>query len=245
MMCLIYGQDAVGKSIQTKAICEMSENSLYVSMEVKNRKLLGLDEKTGLMKPDAPFDVIEGLVLTPHPSYQTDYLQTYNKLGTIIQNVINGIGIDGKPKDYDTVVIDGISELDKMSEAAVLFELRKEKPGRKEIGQKDLASWELRNNLSCMPMEQLSNWAIAANAKVFLTTLLKGEYLDSVKKGYKVNVQDRIREKACEARVCLISNGMGHIARFEKMPGWAVDGEIEVAIGKGGLAAELMKRKLL
>lgn len=245
MMCLIYGQDAVGKSIQTKAICEMSENSLYISMEIKNRKLLGLDEKTGLMTPDCQFDVVEALILTPHPDYQTDYLQTYNKLGGIIQNVINGIGLDGKPKQYDTVVIDGISELDKMSEAQVLSDLRKEHPNRKEIGKNDLASWEVRNNLSCMPMEKLSYWATINHAAVFLTTLFKGEYLDNIKKGYKVNVQDRIREKACEARICLTSDGRGRMARFEKVPGWAVDGEMEVLVGKGGLAAEMVKRKLL
>lgn len=242
---LIYSNDACGKSVQMKNICEMSESPIYISLELKNRKLLNLDPKTGLMTDETPFDVVEVIKLTPHPSYQTDYIRTYAALGIAIQNVINGKGVDGKLKCYDTVVIDGISDFDKMCERVVVTELQKTQKTRMEIGENDLASWETRNNLSCMPIEQLGNWAVVTGANVFLTTLFKGEYLKKIKTGYKVHTQDRIKEKVCDVRVMLTNDGRGYLAKFEKVPAWANEGVVEMVIGKSGLATEFVKRGLI
>ncbi len=235
-MYLIYGQDAVGKSIQVKAICEMTEHPLYISMELKNRRLLGLD-KLGQQTEQSPFDVMEALVITP--DYKIDPIKTYEKLGSIIQDVLN------KPDEHDTVVIDGISEIPKYTEKVVLKRLQDAKPEAhiKMIGKDNLAAWAARNNLAHMPMEQLSSWAVLHDKKVFLTSLMTDEYIGEKKVGRCVDAKDRLR-KLCDVRVMLTCDGRGRLADFEKVPD-GCDGTNPVVIGKGGLAGEFMKRGLL
>ncbi len=244
-LSLIYGADATGKSLHCKSFCETSESALYISLELKNRKMLSLDAKTGSMTKDTPFDVFEALVLEKPPSYNTDMIATYNKFGEILNKLLNNKGIDGNPKHYEVVVIDGVSDFSKMAEKVTIAELQKTQPTRKEIGKKDLASWEVRNNLACMPLEKLANWAQIENVNVIATSLLTGEYVNAAKVGYKVAVQERIKEKASAIRVKLVKDGRGYIADFEKIPNWANDGESSVKVVKGGLVAEFGKRGLL
>ena len=244
-LSLIYGADATGKSLHCKTLCEAFDTPLYISLELKNRRMLSLDARTGVMTKDTPFDVFEAVVLEKPPKYDTDLIATYNKLGEVLEKILNNKGLDGKPKHYDIVVIDGVSDLSKMAEKIVIKELQKKQPTRQEIGKNDLASWEVRNNLACMPLERIANWAQIESVHVIVTSLLTGEYVNDTKVGYKIAVQDRIKEKASAIRVKLVKDGRGYIADFEKVPNWANDGDPTVKVMRGGLVAEFGKRGLL
>jgi hypothetical protein len=248
---LIYGKDSVGKSAQVKAICEASETPIVISLEMKNRKLYGLDSM-GKMTEDTPFEVVEPLVLEAPPSFKTMPVETFNAMGKVIERILNGQGPDGKKKLYTTVVIDGISDFPRWTEQVVIREIQKKHADQKVIGKENLAGWAARNNLACMPVERLAAWAEVAGANVFLTTLMSPEYINNAKQGYKVDIQDRIRDKSCDVRIGLMKDGRGFIARFEKLPSWATKtpewekkGVEEVAVADGGLFAELSKRGLL
>jgi hypothetical protein len=222
---LIYGDDNTGKSVQCTNICEMAEKALYVSLEVKNRKLL----------KDVSFDVTEALVIDP--TNKIDAVPTFNKLGGIIEKIM-------KDNEHDTVVIDGISDLHRWAEKVVIAELKKKDPARKVIGKDDKQAWSVRNNLAYLPMERMSVWAEVNDRVVLVTSLLTDEYLGEKKIGRCVDAKDRLR-KTADVRVQLINDGRGHLARFEKMPGWATEGPMEMVIGKGGLAVEFAKRGVI
>lgn len=257
---LLYGRDAVGKSAQVKAICEASPDAIVISLEMKNRRLYKLDDM-GKMTDESPCEVVEPLILEKPPSYKVMPVETFNAMGKIIERILNGQGADGKPMAYKTVVIDGISDLSHWAEQVVISELQKKwdansdkgKGSRpKVIGKENLAAWAARNNLTCMPMERLATWAEITGANVFFTTLMKAEYINNAKSGYTIDIQERIRDKSCDVRVCLSKDGRGYTARFEKEPDWAekngsdnVAFKPEVFIGRGGLFIELMKRGLL
>jgi hypothetical protein len=239
---LTYGNDSTGKSIQHISIAEMSSDALYISLEIKNRKLLA----------GADFDVVEALVIEKAPSFKIDPIASYNKLGSIIEDVLNGKGIDGKQKTYDTVVVDGISDMHRWAEKVVIGEMQKKwdasssktGPRPKVIGKDNLAAWSVRNNLAHMPLECLSTWAEMTDAKVFLTSLMTDEYFGEKKVGRCVDAKDRLR-KLCDVRVMLEKDSRGYIASFEKVPGWSGEGTSPLKVGKNGLAAEFAKRGLL
>jgi hypothetical protein len=239
---LTYGNDSTGKSVQHISIAEMSNDTLYVSLEVKNRRLL----------KGAAFDVVEALVIEKAPSFKIDPIASYNRLGLIIENILNGKGLDGKPKQYDTVIIDGISDMHRWAEKVVIAEMQKKwdasskKEGSrpKVIGKENLSAWSIRNNLAHMPLERLSTWAEMTDAKVFLTSLMADEYVGEKKVGRCVDAKDRLR-KLCDVRVLLTNDNRGYIASFEKVPAWAGEGQSPVKIGKSGLASEFAKRALL
>ena len=207
----------------------------------------------GKMTKDTPFEVAEPLILEPAPSFKVVPIETFNSMGRVIERILNNQGPDGKPKFYKTVVIDGISDISRWAEKVVIREIQKKHPDQKVIGKENLAGWAARNNLACMPIERLAAWAEVAGANVFFTTLMTPEYLNNAKSGYKVDIHDRIRDKACDVRICLTKDGRGYIARFEKEPKWSNKGDYtgdgkrkdEVLIGEGGLFAELCKRGLL
>lgn len=222
---LIYGQDAAGKSVQCKNICEMSESALYISLEIKNRKLL----------KDVEFDVTEALVI--QKDYKVDPIGTYDRFGQIIEKVMN-------ENKHKTIIVDGISEIPRYAEKVVIMELRKKDPNRKVIGKDDKQAWSVRNNLAHLPLERLSSWAEIEGCNVFLTSLMCDEYVGEKKVGRCVDAKDRLR-KLCDVRVMLTNDGRGYLAKFEKVPGWASEGDIEVAVGKSGLASEFVKRGLL
>jgi hypothetical protein len=90
----------------------------------------------------------------------------------------------------------------------------------------------------------MSIWAELQDRNVFVTSLMTDEYLGEKKVGRCVDAKDRLR-KTADIRVQLTNDGRGHLARFEKMPGWATEGAMEMAIGKGGLAVEFVKRGVL
>jgi len=225
MMALIYGNDSVGKSIQMMNISEMSESALYISLEIKNRRLL----------EHAEFDVTESLVI--QKDYKVDPIGTYEKFCQIVEKVM-------KDNAHKTIIVDGISELPRYAEKVVIKELQKTKPTTKVIGKDNLAAWAVRNNLANLPLERLSTWAEIENHNVFLTSLMKDEYVGEKNVGRCVDAKDRLR-KLCDVRIMLTNDGRGYLAKFEKVPGWANEGALEVAVGKGGLGSELTKRGLL
>jgi len=242
-LSLIYGADATGKSLHCKTLCEASETPLYISTEAKNRKLLH----------GADFEVIESLAIEKPPSFRTDPLATYDKFGSIIESVLNGKSpIDGKPRVYDCVVIDGISEIPKWAEKVVVRELQKKWDTNKErkgnrplgIGKENLAGWAARNNLSYMPLERMATWAVETDARVYMTSLITDEYVGEKKVGLVVDAKMRLR-KLADVRVWLTADGRGYLAKFEKVPNWALAGESSVKVMRGGLVAEFGKRGLL
>ena len=89
---LIYGEDSTGKSVQSISICEMAENALYVSLEVKNRKLLR----------NVSFDHEEIQVFDK--TNKIACIDTFNKLGKTIEKIMN-------ENKYSTVVLDGIYDI--------------------------------------------------------------------------------------------------------------------------------------
>jgi hypothetical protein len=223
---LIYGNDSTGKSIQMKSICEMSESPCYISLEIKNRRLL---KDSGIL-------MIEALVI--QKDYKIDPVATYEKLGKNIEEILNS------PAKFDTIIIDGISEIPRYAEKVVIRELQKAKPGTKVIGKENLAAWAVRNNLAHLPMERLSSWAEIHDKRVFLTSLMCDEYVGEKKVGRCVDAKDRLR-KLCDVRVMLTNDGRGYLAHFEKVPSWAKDGASPAVVGKGGLATEFSRRGLL
>jgi hypothetical protein len=73
---------------------------------------------------------------------------------------------------------------------------------------------------------------------------MMNEYIGEKRVGRCVDAKDRLR-KLCDVRVMLTNDGRGYLAKFEKVPAWAVDGEKEIAVSKSGLATEFVKRGLL
>ena len=224
---LLYGNDSTGKSIQCKNIAEMSEDALYISLELKNRRLL----------KEADFTVSEALVIAK--DYKIDAIGTYRQFSKIIEDVIN-------KGTHKTIIIDGISEIPRYAEKVVIGEIQKMpgKAGTKVIGKENLAAWSVRNNLAHLPLERLSSWAEINSKDVFLTSLMCDEYIGEKKVGRCVDAKDRLR-KLCDVRVMLTNDGRGYLAKFEKVPAWAADGEKEVAVTKSGLATEFVKRGLI
>lgn len=227
-MFLTYGNDSTGKSAQHKAICDVLGDALYISLEIKNRKLLD----------GVSFDVKEALVIEPAPSYKVDRVATYHNLGKIIEGIFNG------GEKYKTVVVDGISEIPKYAEQVVLVELRKKDPNRKVIGKDDLAAWTVRNNLAYLPFERLASWSEITGANVFLTSLMTDEYFGEKKIGRCVDAKDRLR-KLCDVRTMLTNDAQGFRAFVEKQPDWANEKVSPVKLAKGGLVVEFMERGLL
>ena len=224
---LLYGNDSTGKSIQCKNIAEMSEDALYISLELKNRRLL----------KEVDFAVEEALVIAK--DYKVDAIGTYRQFSKIIDDVIN----KGTCK---TIIIDGISEIPRYAEKVVISEIQK-LPGKantKVIGKDNLAAWSVRNNLAHLPLERLSSWAEINGKDVFLTSLMRDEYVGEKNVGRCVDAKDRLR-KLCDVRVMLTNDGRGYLAKFEKVPAWASEGEKEVAVSKSGLATEFVKRGLI
>lgn len=224
---LIYGNDSVGKSVQLKNIAEMSEDALYISLELKNRRLL----------KEVDFTVEEALVIAK--DYKVDAIGTYQQFSKVIEDVIN----KGTCK---TIIIDGISEIPRYAEKVVIAEIQK-LPGKantKVIGKDNLAAWSVRNNLAHLPLERLSSWAEIHGKNIFLTSLMCDEYIGEKKVGRCVDAKDRLR-KLCDVRVMLTNDGRGYLAKFEKVPAWALEGEKEVAVSKSGLATEFTKRGLI
>lgn len=223
---LIYGNDAVGKSVQLKNICLASENPYYLSLEIKNRKLF----------ESVDFAHKELLAFTP--DYKLDAIATFNAIGRVIEAIITS------KEHFDTIVIDGISDIPRYAERVVLAELQKKEPGRKVIGPTDMQSWMVRNNLAHMPLERLSNWAETKGTRVFMTSLMTDEYVGEKRVGRCVDAKDRLR-KLSDVRVLLSKDNRGYVAKFEKVPEWALDGQNEVIIDKSGLLIQFSTRGLL
>lgn len=223
---LIYGDDAVGKSIQLKNICLASENPYYLSLEVKNRKLL------------ADVDFAHKELLNIQPDYKVDAIGTYNAIGRIIEAILNS------KEKFDTIVLDGISDIPRYAEKVVIAELQKKEPGRKVIGPTDMQSWSVRNNLAHLPLERLANWAEDKGTRVFMTSLMADEYFGEKKVGRCVDAKDRLR-KLADVRVKLTKDNRGYIAKFEKVPNWATEGLPEVVVDKQGLLVQFSMRGLL
>jgi hypothetical protein len=246
--------DATGKSAQLKTIAESSESAIVISLELKNRKLYNLDHM-GKMTKESPCDVVEPIILQNPPSYEIKPIETFNAVGNVVEMILNGKGLDGKPKHYQTVIVDGISDFPRWAEKLVIQKLQEKwdnKPAKDRdgsrpvvIGEKNKAAWGVRNNLACLPLERLAAWAEVTGANVFLSTLMTPEYINDKKAGYKVDIQDRIRDKTCDIRVKLIHDGRGYLAKFEKVPNWADEGKDEVVIGKGMMFAEFSKRGMI
>ena len=225
---LIYGNDSVGKSVQCRSICEAnSDDAIYVSLELKNRKLLR----------DTPFEIFEALALAPAPKYEIDYLSTYDRIGKAVENILTS-------NKYKTVVIDGISDFPKYAEKVVIKELQKKNPSLKVIGKENLQAWAARNNLAHMPLERLSAWAVVTDANVYLTSLMTDEYVGETRVGRTVDAKDRLR-KLCDVRVMLTNDGRGRLATFDKLPDWAEHRDDTVKVDKMGLLKEFGLRGLM
>jgi hypothetical protein len=209
----------------------------------------------GKITEDSPCDVVEPIILQNPPSYEIKPIETFNAVGNVVEMILNGKGPDGKPKQYQTVIVDGISDFPRWAEKIVIRNLQEKwdnKPAKDRdgsrpvvIGEKNKAAWGVRNNLACLPLERLAAWAEVTGANVFLSTLMAPEYINDKKAGYKVDIQDRIRDKTCDIRVKLIHDGRGYFVKFEKSPDWAKGVADEVMIGKGMLFAEFSKRGMI
>lgn len=200
------------------------------------------------MTDETPFEVVESLVIEPPPSFATRPIETYHSMGKVIERILNGQGADGKPKKYKTVVIDGISDIKRWAEQVVIAELKKKWPETTAIGKENLAAWESRNRLNALPVERLSTWSEINGCNVFFSTLMEPEYLNGNKSGYKVAIQDHIRDKVCDTRIGLFKDGRGFTMRFEKVPPhveWDHPLPYEVVVRKNMLGIEMMKMGLL
>ena len=153
---LIYGMDGVGKSVQAKAIAEVSDNPIILSLATKNRKLY---ESAGV-------DCIELLRFTDDA--QVNPYKTMDEF----KNQINLIVKENKRK---LVVIDEIALLRKWAQPVILEDLNRsrrgtDKPLLTKIGENNFAAWESVNKLVYGELERLANWAVINDATIIAIT---------------------------------------------------------------------------
>ena len=241
-MILIYGSDGTGKSIQCKAIAEMSDSAIVLSFATKNRKLY---ESSGV-------ECIE--LLRFNDDANVNPYKTMDEFQKQCDRIV-------KENAVKLVVIDEITLLRKWAQALVLEEENRkrrgtDKPMLTKIGKDNFAAWGRVNEIVYGALERLANWAVISGATIIAITAVTeerrmvtksdGETSSEVTGKMIVDAKENIR-KLADVRVKLEkdgSKGRGYYAIYEKSQAWMNEGPDYIKLDKIGLCSDLITRGL-
>jgi hypothetical protein len=214
---LIYGQDGVGKTIQVVNICRALEDSIYLSLEVKDDELLETLSSDGI-------EVVP--VMQLYEDYNENPFATLAKFNAEVERILKS--------GFRNVVIDGISPLRKIAMEVALAEENKDRIAEKKqpwvkIPKEAYGLWEDVGLKVRTPLDRLGNWSHIKKTNVFMTARMKENYVNNVKTGDALDFKDFVRFSV-DVKVNLIKDGRGYIAKFEKVPNWAIEAPAEVPL---------------
>jgi len=200
-------------------------------MEVKDKKLL---EMSGI-------NVVQ--IIQYDKDYQEDSIETIMVLEKTIRSIIH-------ENKYKLVVLDGISDIRKFAQKEWIFKdnmlrAKEGKPARTMISGENKGAWAAINQRVIGILEPLINWSNINGTHVFFTAQMKDAYLNDQKVGRAIAAGDWI-EFDVDVKCSLYINTEGiYMARFDKVPGWAVVKDADVPVAKGGYIGLLAERGLL
>lgn len=229
-LILTSGEPGVGKSTQHAAICKFSPNALYLSMEVKDDKLLKW------------VDVQSVNIIQYNDMYEEDGVKTLQVLESEIRKIIR----DNK---YQTIVIDGISDIRKFAMKEWIFQdnqmrMAAGKQPRSMISGENKGAWAAINSRVVNILEPLINWSNIKKTTVMFTAQMKDAYLNDQKVGRAIAAGDWI-EFDVDVKCHLHRKDGVFMATFTKMPGWAKVMDDEVPLAKEGYFGLLAERGLV
>jgi len=243
MFVLIYGPDGTGKSVQCKAVAEISENPIHLSFATKNRKLY----ETSDCQSTELLSFNEDVTVNPYKTMDNFHDQV-SKI--IKENVMK------------LVILDEITLLRKWAQPVVLEKINRARRAKNDypierIGRDNAAAWGWVNDLVYGELERLSNWATINDATVLAITAVTEErqlITDSDNK----KVSETTGRWICDAKTNIRkladviiklekdgSKGKGYWMIFEKQQDWMTEGKDSVKVDKTGMMAEFMTRGIL
>jgi len=229
---LASGEAGNGKSTQHVAICRYSsEPSIYLCMEVKDKKLLQIS------------GINQVQIIQYDKDFQEDAIETIQMLEKTLRDIIH--------KDvYKIVILDGISDIRKFAQKEWIFKdnmmrAKEGKPPRTMISGENKGAWAAINQRVIGILEPLINWSNIRGTHVFFTAQMKDSYLNDQKVGRAIAAGDWIEfDVDVKVRFYLNTEGI-YMAKFEKLPGWATIAETDVPVMKDGYIGLLAERGLL
>jgi hypothetical protein len=231
-LILTSGEAGNGKSTQHVEICKYApEPSIYLCMEVKDKKLL---QTSGIKTVQ---------IIQYDKDFQEEPIDTVAMLEKTIREIIH-------ENKYKVVVLDGISDIRRFAQKEWIFKdnmlrAKEGKPARTMISGENKGAWAAINQRVMGILEPLINWSNIMGTHVFFTAQMKDAYLNDKKVGRQIAAGDWI-EFDVDVKVRLYLNSEGiYMAKFEKTPGWAIVKDIDVPVSKGGYIGLLAERGLL
>ena len=231
-LILSYGEAGNGKSTQHVEICRYNAPSIYLCMEVKDKKLLdmaGIETKQ---------------IIAYDENYQEDAVKTIMNLEIAIREII-------RENKYKFVVLDGISDIRRFASKEWIFKdnllrAKEHMAARSTISGENKFAWAAINQRVLGILEPLINWSNITGTHVFFTAQMSDAYLNNTKVGRQIAAGDWI-ESDVDVKVRLYRNAEGgFMARFEKLPGWAIPKDNDdTPISQGALFALLGERGLI
>lgn len=231
-LILTSGEAGNGKSTQHVEICKYSpEPSIYLCMEVKDKKLL---QMSGINQVQ---------IIQYDKDFQEEAIETIQMLEKTLRAIIH-------ENKYRIVVLDGISDIRKFAQKEWIFKdnmfrAKEGKPPRSMISGENKGAWAAINQRVISILEPLINWSNIMGTHVFFTAQMKDAYLNDQKVGRAIAAGDWI-EFDVDVKVKLYLNTEGiYMAKFEKLPGWATVRDTDVPVARGGYIGLLAERGLI
>jgi hypothetical protein len=231
-LILASGEAGNGKSTQHVEICKYSqEPSIYLCMEVKDKKLLQMSGINAVQ------------IIQYDKDFQEDAVETIAVLEKTLRDIIH-------KNIYKVVILDGISDIRKFAQKEWIFKdnmyrAKEGKPARSMISGENKGAWAAINQRVIGILEPLINWSNIMGTHVFFTAQMKDAYLNDQKVGRAIAAGDWIEfDVDVKVRFYLNTEGI-YMVRFEKLPGWATVCETDVPVAKGGYIGLLAERGLL
>jgi hypothetical protein len=190
-------------------------------MEVKDKKLLDLSKINSVQ------------IIQYDKDFQEDAIETVQVLEKTIRSIIH-------ENKYKIVVLDGISDIRRFAQKEWIFKDnlmrgKEGKPPRTMISGENKGAWAAIN----------INWSNIMGTHVFFTAQMKDAYLNDQKVGRAIAAGDWIEfDVDVKCRLYMNTEGI-YMAKFEKMPGWAIVKDSDVPVAKGGYIGLLSERGLL
>jgi hypothetical protein len=200
-------------------------------MEVKDKKLLEINKIRTVQ------------IIQYDKDFQEEPIETINMLEKTIREIIH-------ENKYTIIVLDGISDIRRFAQKEWIFKdnmlrAKEGKPPRSMISGENKGAWAAINQRVISILEPLINWSNIMGTHVFFTAQMKDAYLNDQKVGRAIAAGDWI-EFDVDVKVRLYLNTEGiYMAKFEKVPGWAIVKDSDIQIAKGGFIGLLSERGLL
>lgn len=231
-LILTPGEPGVGKSTQHAAICKYVPGSVYLCMEVKDRKLLDIKGVKFIQ------------IIQYTDAFEEDAVATLEVLETEIRKIVRG-------NEHTHVVIDGISDIRRFAQKEWIFKdnierMKVGKAPRSGISGENKSAWAAINQRVMGILEPIVNWSNVKGTTVMFTAQMKDSYMNDQKVGRQINAGDWV-EYDVDVKCILYRNldGGTFMARFTKLPGWARKCEDDVPIAAEGYYGLLAERGLI